>query len=162
MAYQFYWNDQIGMYSFITDKGVSYGVSFLEDFTLDFDEDGLIENVYQIILEQIKSDQSNNKGFDDEIAHTIRDIVVKFFLSDRHKVLVYVCDNNDNKALGRSILFNKWFVQFNSLGLYKFDKVLDIDGRKIYTSLLVHKENAQFDVIVKRYQGIEQSFKPEE
>nr|AMP56772.1 hypothetical protein [uncultured bacterium] len=37
-----------------------------------------------------------------------------------------------------------------------------MDGRKIYTSLLVHKENAQLDVILKRYQVIEQSFKSKE
>lgn len=158
MGYTVYWNEDKNLYYFTTKNGLIYEVSFIEDCTLDFGSDRGIDNVFQIVLEQVNC-LENKHVHDGEIVLTVKNLLNDFFAINRQSSLIYVCDDTDNRALVRCVLFDIWFRRFGINDIIKVNKVISVEGKSIYTSSLIHREHLELDNIINRHDNLEQSFK---
>ena len=69
-------------------------------------------NVYEFIIALDKSFKDFHPVFDNNIGITIYEIV-KEFMDDCEKVIVYFCDVKDRKHEARNRKFTSWFTRFN-------------------------------------------------
>lgn len=156
MAYTFTWRDDTESFYFETHLGLSYSISFIEDYHLNYGYGEYeIDDVSQLII----SKKGTTKGNDIKVALTIQRIIINFFRAKRDNALVYTCDNSDGRQFTRFVLFDKWFNNCGLTDYIKVDNVLKSGEKMIYTSLILHKRNTHYDLILERYQRIEQNFK---
>lgn len=160
MPYPFEWDDNKELYIFTTSKSINYELSFVEDNLLNYEEP-TIENIYQFVLVKVGSENESN-SYDVEIAPTVRNVINAFFQNKPNSTLIYSCDNYDGKGRCRSIIFNRWFREF-SIADSKYtkidSKIVIPESSTIYSSLILHQENDQYDLIVERQKMIEEFYK---
>lgn len=81
---------------------------------------------------------------DTRIEATIVAILIRYF-SDRRNILMYVCDQQDNKQAARNKLFDKWFNKHRYTFHHQFGVSLvksDInDKANLFTSLIYREDN---------------------
>ena len=86
-------------FQFVTDFGVTYNVSFLEDELMLSDES------YQFIIANTNNKKSPR---DSKMKQTIMAIVYEFFECS-NTTLLYICETGDSKQEMRNRLFEIWF-----------------------------------------------------
>ncbi|WP_289664317.1 DUF6169 family protein [Flavobacterium panacagri] len=157
MLKQYNYTFNSGYYSFFTKRQIEYRVAFYEDFTLASCISDSVElgNVYQITIDKI-SDQPAQ--FDVLISETIKSIITVFF-ENTQNALIYICDDNDNKAFQRFSVFDRWYNKSSMTNnITKINNILefDLDNEtiKLYTSLMFHKENPNSKNIEKAFNNI--------
>jgi len=77
--------------------------------------------------------------------------VVRLFFKVLENVVIYVCDNLDNRQLARMRKFDLWFKKYNDGEIVKRDDLAVFDGVEIYNSLLVHRTNKNLDQIIDAF-----------
>lgn len=156
--YFFIRNSSKTQYSFLTNSGVIYRIAFSEIPDL-FSEYPLFANsVYEFIIALDKSQKDLHPAFDNNIGITIAEIV-KDFMDDRDKVIVYFCDVKDRKHEARNRKFTSWFTRFND-NLINFTipiKDLDVD-LTYYNTLIVKEENPYKAQIFEAFKTIVNGF----
>ncbi len=155
--YNYTFNSDSGYYSFFTKRQIEYRVAFYEDFTLASCVGNDIElgNVYQITIDRISSQPEQ---FDVLISETIKNIIAVFF-ENIHDALIYICDDNDKKAFQRFSVFDRWYEKSSMTNyIIKLNNIIEFDSDreiiKLYTSLMLHKENVNFKVIKDAFNNI--------
>ena len=117
---------------FQTDNGLTYIISFIKDegFSDDFD------NAYHMMFKE----KSNQKGkYDSKVKRTISNIAM-CFMKSMERVILFICDASDNREKMRSVLFNRWFNEFNQNGdYYKYDNRFDCDDYSVIFSFICSK-----------------------
>lgn len=99
--------------------------------------------------------------FDSFVSRTIENIIEAFFRNIENS-LVYICSDNDDKALKRFKIFDRWYKNSqykNSVEKYDYLFTVSFNNKKaqlIYTSLLFHKDNANYKKLIDIYEQIEQ------
>ena len=109
-----------------------------------------------------------------KIRNTITNIINEFFESEgAGNILIYHCDNGDNKNAKRATSFDSWFELAEIKSRYKkydndiiFPKELIIKDEpenglimvlsKEYLSLIVHADNSKIDIIVNEFQELKE------
>jgi len=141
-------------YSFITDKGVIYIITFSD--VSHYCED--IKPIFEFSLypkEETIPKNKNGKAVipsDSRISETIQYFLLEFFeVNDR--CLLFVCDSLDSKHEARSRRFNMWFTRLNSDVLEKYDHRICIDNESnkptiIIGSLIIHCQNEDKEIIL--------------
>ena len=132
-----------GDYTFRTDTGVRYFVSFLED--------DLLQNVssYQIII----ANPANRKSpRDPKLRDTILALVYAFFDSTE-SALVYICQTGDSRQQMRQRLFAFWFNSASRKDDYAFlsADVRDAEGQQNYAAVIVRLDNPAFQSVVREF-----------
>lgn len=160
MPYPVQWDDNRRLYFFTTESDLTYEISFTEDDHLNIgNEDNPLDNIYHFILAK-KEEDKNKKIKDEEVSTTIKDVVTTFFSKNINHTLIYTCDDLDNKGKCRFILFDKWYKSWSVPGYEKIDNVIQLDdGTSIYTSVILHESNINYEIIIERHKSIEQTFK---
>ena len=73
-----------------------------------------------------------------------------------------VCDNTDHREKGRNRLFQQWYTRLHDTAICKVDKQYRSEYYDIYSSLLIHENNPDFDNIVRAFIRLsENGFIPE-
>jgi len=126
-------------YYFQTETGAHYEILFTDAKGI-FSSTALEESeVSNIVINKVKSGTGKR---DRNIAHTIEAILDHFF-KDNERILIYQCDNMDDKHVLRNRLFNAWFQNSSIKGIIsKLDYVFERQDPVYYTSLLYHNQNS--------------------
>ncbi|QQU04190.1 DUF6169 family protein [Myroides odoratus] len=161
MPYPFEWDEHRRLYSFTTATNLTYELSFTKDENLNIgNADNPIDNIYHFVLAKREEDQ-NIKSNDKDISETIRAVVTAFFQNNINYTLVYTCDDEDNKGICRFVLFEKWYKTWVVPDYEKIDNIIELDDTRIFTSIILHKSNENYDVIIDRHKNIVQNYKRE-
>lgn len=153
--YQF---DEIAQsYVFTTNNGVTYKIAFILDYTFSAVSNIDIDDVYQLIIEKTTEIK---EPLDRNVSSTICAILSVFFENSRNTIL-YICDDDDEKAEVRFRKFNIWYTESKLTNtVIKVDNIIiseNVAGSaKIYSSLLYHIENTNKETILDIYHSIEQ------
>lgn len=118
---------------FITNQGIEYIVYFI------YGEDYLPNQSYSkdIYVFGFQSNVKSKGIFDKRVAETIIQILDQFF-KDKKNLIVYSCDQSDNKETARKKLFDGWF---NAYGLIDYIKVDFQFEDSLYVSVIYRKDN---------------------
>ena len=136
-------------YEFVTAQGIKYAIYFL-DYTYMFDDyPHLADSIFMFNIDVV-SGIPDETILDDKIGYTVLQVFKSFF-EKIENVAVYICDSLDERHLARKRKFDMWFWKFNDGTLLKGDGVAVIEGMPIYNSLLIHKSNKLWPLIVLAY-----------
>ena len=100
-----------GSVCFITDNGVEYWISFIEETNIG------IPYAYQLVI--MNQSHTKIKGTDSKIAETVASILFSFFEDERH-ILFYICDTSDKHEAARHRKFKSWFERFSDPARFAF------------------------------------------
>lgn len=143
--YFFIGNSSKTQYSFLTNEGVIYRVAFSEIPDLFSAYPLFANNVYEFIIALDKSQKDLHPAFDKNIGITIAEIV-KDFMDDRDKVIVYFCDVKDRKHEARNRKFTSWFTRFNDNFKNFTIPIRDLEVDLTYYNTLIVKEENPYKV----------------
>lgn len=152
--YKYFFNEDTQTYQFITQNDFTYSIAFLEDATLDsLSSDNIeLKDIYQIVIEKV---EDTKEPFDANVSCTINQIIFDFF-SNFQNVIIYICSDDDKKEVQRFNAFNRWYQNSNHKDMIeKIDNVIDLKEKKLYTSLMIHKENNEIENIIDTFNEIE-------
>jgi len=82
-----------------------YRVAFVVDETFSAISNEEIPNIFQLVIDKASDEL---EPYDAKVSRTIEDIVERFF----HNVLnsmIYVCADEDDKAMTRFKVFDRWY-----------------------------------------------------
>ncbi|MFN7260519.1 MAG: DUF6169 family protein [Cyclobacteriaceae bacterium] len=143
--YQLQENDDYS-YEFVTQEGVIYTMYFLDYSGLFSDYPSIAKQVFTFNIDVIEGSPENT-NYDERIGVTVLH-VFKLFFENRENVVVYVCDNLDDRHLARKRKFDSWFWRYNDGSLIKEDDIAMVEGVEIYNSMIIHKMNAKLNEII--------------
>ncbi|MEO6721152.1 MAG: DUF6169 family protein [Ferruginibacter sp.] len=90
---------------------------------------------------------------DKRIAITITTII-KAFLHKKENVVVYICDNSDNREKARFHKFTNWFKLYNDGSIIQLRGVIHAGGIHILNALLINKNNPQLNDFIEAFEII--------
>ena len=127
----------------MTDKGVEYLISFIEESNLG------IENAYQLVISN--KNQIKVIGTDTKIAETVVAILTSFFDNEKN-ILLYICDTIDKHEAARNRKFTKWFQRYADTNRLAMEtEIIQVDDTTFFISILYNKS-------IKDYEKLKKSF----
>jgi hypothetical protein len=105
-----------------------------------FDEYPDIASLFYTFNIDVEKGKSKEQPLDRRIAVTIAQIIRKFLI-DVEKGVIYICDSSDRKEHIRKRKFDIWFREHDDGTIIKVDHSVLVEGTTILNSLLVHKDN---------------------
>lgn len=140
------------VFEFTTERGVRYKTYFL-DYSMVFEKyPDLICPIYSFGVEVLEGNPACSPP-DPKVGATIAE-VVRLFLTETENIIVYVCDNLDNRQHARKRKFDNWFNLYNDGAYSKYNNISLIDGMKIYNSLIVHNQNEQHHLVLRAFEEV--------
>ncbi|GGD81822.1 hypothetical protein GCM10011514_52360 [Emticicia aquatilis] len=121
------------IYQFVNDFGVIYQVYFT--IGADYFPDTYFKNYLKTF--GFLPISSTDFSFDKKTSETIIYILADF-LSQGDYIVMFVCDEKDNKQSVRNRLFNTWFKKYNDGSFDKFDLVFE---KTTFVSAIISKNN---------------------
>ncbi|HEX6848032.1 MAG TPA: DUF6169 family protein [Chitinophagaceae bacterium] len=148
-------------YSFTTRTGCEYDCYFF-DFSSPFcDYPDLAPKIFGFNL-ILKYKPADIIGLDKRIAATVADII-KVFLRKHSNVVVYICDNSDNREKARFHKFYHWFKSYNDGSFIQLRGVIRAGNTNILNAMLIHKDNPQLQDFIEAFEIITEIFsKPDD
>lgn len=130
-------------FRFVTDFGVIYYVSFLEDELMLSDES------YQFIIANTNNRKSPR---DSKLRRAIMAIVYEFFECS-NTTLLYICETGDSKQSMRNRLFEFWFHSSPRKSDFAFMSadIRDADGIQNYAAIIIRLDNPNLKSIVAEF-----------
>ena len=135
--------DERGTCHLVTDSGVMYLISFIEDDLLQYAES------YQMIISNVSNKKSPR---DSKLRRTILAIIYEFFENSEH-ALLYICDTGDRKQRMRQRLFSYWFNSSSRKSDFAFMSadITDIEGIQNYAAIILRIDNPSFESIMNEF-----------
>ncbi|MBR4690961.1 MAG: hypothetical protein IKO90_10945 [Bacteroidales bacterium] len=128
---------------FTTDNGCNMRVGFTDDYMIS--ERGVFQF---FIINQLKTPSLR----DAKLRATIQ-LIFECFFEEKNRVAVYICDSMDGKQHIRNRLFQMWFNSYLHKEKYTLQTAtIDFDGISYYSAMLIHKDNADYEVYLQLYQ----------
>ena len=128
-----------GIYLFETEHDVLYKIELEEDAPIGNCE------TYQFYINNIRQVHAEH---DTKVKQTVMAILLEFFRVNA-SVVLYVCDTSDGRQRKRSLLFQRWFQEYNQnhqftilFGCIRDEK---IDN---YVGIVVERNNPQYQSII--------------
>jgi hypothetical protein len=139
-------------YSFQTSAGSIYHCYFF-DFSAPFsDYPELAPKVFGFNLElQFKPENLSKLPLDKRIAETVT-VILKTFLHTNENVVVYICDNSDNREKARFHKFTNWFKTYNDGSIIQLKGMIRANNTNILNALLIHKDNPLLNDFIEAYE----------
>ena len=130
-------------FRFVTDFGVTYYVSFLEDELILSDES------YQFIIANTNNRKSPR---DSKIKQTVMAIVYEFF-ECANTTLLYICETGDSRQSMRNRLFEIWFNSSSRKSDFVFMSadLRDAEGIHNYAAIIVRVDNPRLTFIISEF-----------
>jgi len=156
--YNYVFDDLTNTYNFTTKNSILYRVAFIVDETFSTISGEEIPNIFQLVIEKATDEV---ESYNAKVSKTIEDIIERFF-QKKENSLIYVCSDNNEKAIQRHKIFNRWYKNSeHQNSVKKIDNIitLEIDAlnvQKIYTSFLFHIDNPAYEKLISIYNQIEE------
>ncbi|MBX3242234.1 MAG: hypothetical protein KIT80_14685 [Chitinophagaceae bacterium] len=139
-------------YTFITSNGCEYHCYFFDFSTPFSDYPELAPNVFGFNLElKFKPEGLDKVPPDKRIGETVT-IILKTFLREKKNVVVYICDNSDNREKARFHKFTNWFRAYNDGTIIQLRGVIRTGNINILNALLIHRDNLLLNDFIEAYQ----------
>ncbi len=142
-------------FRFVTDFGVDYSISFLEDELLTSDD------TYQFIIANTNDKKSPR---DSKLRKAIISIIYEFFEAS-NTTLLYICETGDSKQSMRNRLFEFWFKSSERKSEFAFlsADIRDADGILNYAAIISRLDNPRLGKVISEFLTTVQtlSIKPE-
>ncbi|SEM16913.1 hypothetical protein SAMN05216436_102119 [bacterium A37T11] len=139
-------------YQLVTDQGITYLIYFL-DYSNMFEENPLIASyVFTLNIDVVDGDIKNALQ-DERIRVTVSE-VLRLFFEEIDNVAIYICDSMDSRQLARKRKFDFWFWKYNDGSIFKEDGIAVIEDMGIYNSILLHRQNSNFDSILHAFRKL--------
>ncbi|MES1224567.1 MAG: DUF6169 family protein [Bacteroidota bacterium] len=100
---------------------------------------------------ELKTETPAPAGLDKRIAVTVTTII-KDFLKKQQNVVVYICDNSDNRENARFHKFTNWFKKYNDGSIIQLRGVIRAGNTNILNALLIHKNNPLLNDFIEAYE----------
>lgn len=140
-------------YTFTTVDGVVYHAYFL-DYSALFPD---FPNVYMF---NIEPESNEPHPIDVRISHTIVSILSQFFENNLN-TMIMVCDNIDGKERKRNALFERWYQNYGTSHIVKYDASVETEDYMLYVSLFVHGSNPlRKDIVSYFYELVRNNMYP--
>ena len=132
-----------GLYKFVSEFGVRFGVGFEEDDLLQSGES------YQFALTNYDGGKSPR---DAKVRETVMCIVDEFFHKNQ-AALLYICETGDGMQKMRSRLFRFWFSIYAEKEDFLFlpQIVYDEEDNENYAALIIRRDNPKFNDLVSEF-----------
>lgn len=156
--YKYNLDQNTNTYIFTTKNKILYKVAFCIDETFATISGEKVSDVFQLVIEKATDER---EPFDSMVSKTIEHIVEQFFSQVKNS-LIYVCSNDNERALIRFNVFDRWYKNASCRNeVIKLDNVLQIQVskkqiQKLYTSFLMHKSNPNKNQLIRIYNQIEE------
>jgi Family of unknown function (DUF6169) len=138
-------------FTFTTANGCVYDCYFYNFSTAFSDYPDLAPNVYGFNLE-LKFQPIELKTIPpDKLVGATVVTILKTFLSLKENVVVYVCDNSDQRESARYVKFSGWFSTFNDGSILQLKRVIRVGNTNILNALLIHKDNPLANKFIEAY-----------
>ena len=127
---------------FTTQSGILYSAGFVQDFS--FMESG----VYQFFISNVnkKHEQTDNNIF-----KTLRIIIEDFFENNQY-VMLYICDNIDDKQAYRDRLFKLWFNTYiENVNFTMFNEQIILDNTHYFAGIILRKDHPLHNQIITAF-----------
>lgn len=133
---------------FTTKEGLHYMVGFAPDYS--FADDG----VYQFYLVE----KDHNHGSHDTAILQTATIIIEEFFRAAPGIMLYICDNSDDRQAVRNRLFIYWFNNYpnNSQFVLVTEDVM-IDQNKYFAGLMLSKTHPQLGEVIQNFHNFIQS-----
>lgn len=143
------------VYSFTTKQNHLYNAAFLQygDMFLDTSAKPHAPDIYMFNLD-IKSAVAKFAPRDPDIFLTVCCIFEHFF-KNVNRVIVYLCDPNDNRERSRYRLFNMWYAHYTGSDAFrKISRTIYTPDKVMYTAMVIHKNNNNTIPLIKGYREV--------
>ena len=128
-----------GIYLFETDNDVLYKI--------EFEEDTAIGNcdTYQFYINNVRHVRAER---DTKVKQTVMAILIEFFRANA-SVVLYVCDTSDGRQRKRSLLFQRWFQEYDHTEQFTvlFGCIRDEDTDN-YVGIIVERTNPKYQSVI--------------
>ena len=128
-----------GIYLFETDNDVLYKI--------EFEEDTAIGNcdTYQFYINNVQHVRAER---DTKVKQTVMTILIEFFRANA-SVVLYVCDTSDGRQRKRSLLFQRWFQEYDHTEQFTvlFGCIRDEDTDN-YVGIIVERTNPKYQSVI--------------
>lgn len=132
-----------GLYQFVSEYNVSFGVSFEKNELLESGDS------YQFVLTNYEGKKSPR---DLNVRNTILAIIEEFFQKNK-AALLYICETGDGMQKMRNRLFHSWFGIYaeNNEFLFLPQVVYDEEDNENYAALIIRRDNPHFNNLVAEF-----------
>ena len=128
-----------GVYLFETANDVLYKI--------EFEEDTAIGNcdTYQFYINNVRHVRAER---DTKVKETVMAILIEFFRVNA-SVVLYVCDTSDGRQYKRSLLFQRWFQEYDHADMFTvlFGCIRDEDIDN-YVGIIVERSNPKYQSVI--------------
>ena len=138
-----------GGYSFCTESGNTYLISFVE---YNLIPEAKNTRLYMFNIERV-DEQNHDNGTEDKVRNTILCILQSFF-ENYTDAIVTVCDMTDGLQEARYRLFSQWAKQFMPLEIKSVEASFCIDKVRTFATLYYHACNIDAAVLVKGFEDL--------
>lgn len=90
---------------------------------------------------------------DKKVSETISHALLRFFANEQN-ILTFTCESIDGKHKSRHKLFHKWFCEYNTIGLIKYDYVVTTQEMEIYNSVMFLESHPHKEKIIRAFQKV--------
>lgn len=120
-------------FRFINSIGIEYQVYF-SDGSSYFEKQYFSKHLNVFGFKPLSS---TNFNYDNRVAETLIYILYKNLIQNE-SIILFVCDEKDNRQINRNRLFNLWFNKYNDGSFNKFDLVFE---NTTFVSAIISREN---------------------
>lgn len=152
--YNYSYNPDTNSYIFTTVHYLEYYV-YLNDGSLYFDQYPDFAADVLMFGFEVRSMQI---PADIRVKYTILDILINYFGANRDKILMFICDQSDNRQMSRKRKFNSWYVSAADAPITKIDKTICAsDGTScVHVSVMHHFDNPKSHKIAVAFEKMRQ------
>ena len=139
-----YWVIQLDdmTFRFVTKHGTVYRVGFYKDPYF------LGDKAYHFFI----ANENNTVAPKDLNVYKVITCVLEEFFSKDSSVMLYICDPRDHREVARDSLYKRWFNNYERRDELTLQaEELNFDGYKVYTGMLLRKDNPEYDILLEKY-----------
>ena len=132
-------------YEFISDGGIRYYIHF--DICEYFTNPQINENSYVFSFGSFTIGQLS----DTKIKLTIIE-VIKYFFTVRENILLFTCDDHDERSLCRKKLFDRWHKEYSgNVNTTKINESVSGDDFQYHSSLIIRRDNLNYNECIEAF-----------
>lgn len=142
-------------YVFQTINGIVYEILFKPSGYIFPKKVTFKEDTFEFSI--LVTDNPTNKKppLDKLIPNTIASIFSDFF-HKKERIVVYICETSDFRAMARNRKFNQWFDWYKGTSFIKIDMQMGQDdkGETYFTSMIIRADNPNIGEVVIEFRNL--------
>lgn len=142
-------------YIFQTTNGIIYEVLFKPSGYIFKEKVTFEEDTFEFSI--LLTDNPTNKKppLDKLIPNTIASIFSDFF-HKKERIVVYICETSDFRAMARNRKFNQWFEWYKGTSFIKIDMQMGQDhkGETYFTSMIIRADNPNIGEVIVAFRNL--------